>query len=133
VDAPALLSTMFASLRGSLRLGQNGAAGSRVLELEGVTAAIVPTTPDRSVINAVVYERPEALEAGLDELASAYSAAGVTAWTVWVPDGDERSVRLLEAGRPRARRLTAGDGVRARPSRLRTRPGARVEWRVGPA
>jgi ribosomal protein S18 acetylase RimI-like enzyme len=96
VDGAALRSTMFDSMRASLRLGETGAPGNRVLEPEGVTAAVVAATPDRSVVNSVVYERVEALEAALDELAAGYQAAGVRAWTVWVPDGDERAARLLE-------------------------------------
>jgi GNAT superfamily N-acetyltransferase len=92
-----LLSTTFASLRASCRLGAKGAPSSRLVQLRDVTALIVPATPHRSVVNAVVYERPETLEAVLDELAEAYEEAGVRAWTVWVPDGDEQAAQLLEA------------------------------------
>ncbi len=64
---------------------------SRRLQLDGVSAAIVPATPDRSITNGVVYERPDALEAAYEELAAAYEEAEIRAWTVWVPEAD-RSV-----------------------------------------
>jgi hypothetical protein len=73
---------MFTSLRSTLRLGAKGGHDNRALELDGVTAALVPATPDRSVINSVVYDNPELLEAALDDLAAAYEQAGIRAWTV---------------------------------------------------
>jgi GNAT superfamily N-acetyltransferase len=97
MDRAAMLSTTLASFRASLRLEAQGARDTRVLELDGVTAAIVPGTPDRSVMNSVTYDHAGALEASLEELAAAYEDSGVRAWTVWVPDGDVRAVRLLEA------------------------------------
>jgi GNAT superfamily N-acetyltransferase len=92
-----LLSRTVASMRASYALGARGAPDSRLLELEGVIASVIPATPERSVMNAVVYDRTEALEAALDELATAYEEAGVRAWTVWVPEDDERAARFLEA------------------------------------
>jgi ribosomal protein S18 acetylase RimI-like enzyme len=83
-------------MRASYALCARGAPDSRLLELEGVTAAVIPATPDRSVMNAVVYEETGALEGALDELATAYEEAGGRAWTVWVPDNDEVAARLLE-------------------------------------
>lgn len=69
--------------------------GGRVLELEGVEAALMPAVPENPVLNGVVYERASALGGALHELGAAYDEAGVEAWTVWVPavDGDAR--RLL--------------------------------------
>ena len=40
-----------------------GASDSRLAELDGVVASIVPATPDRSVLNSVVYEGAGHLEA----------------------------------------------------------------------
>ncbi|MBA2763856.1 MAG: GNAT family N-acetyltransferase [Thermoleophilaceae bacterium] len=81
---------------------------NRHLEFDGVSAAIVPATPDRSVTNGVVYERPEALEVVYEELAAAYEESGIRAWTVWVPQADRavaeslaRRGHLLDAA-PRA-------------------------------
>jgi GNAT superfamily N-acetyltransferase len=86
---------MFGSLRASYRLGVKGAPDSRLLELRDVTASIVPAAPDRSVVNAVVYEHPDTLRAVLDDLAQVYEEAGVRAWTVWVSEGDEQTAELL--------------------------------------
>src|SRR5215212_7687375 len=84
----ALMS--FARLVGS-------AETSRVLEPQGVTAAVVPSIPDRSAVNSVGYRDPGALEDALAELAEAYEEAGVRAWTVWVPEDDREAAALLEA------------------------------------
>jgi GNAT superfamily N-acetyltransferase len=67
-----------------------------LLELEGVTAAVVPASPDRSVTNSVVYEHVDALARALDRLAAGYAESGVRAWTVWVPADDLPAQRLLE-------------------------------------
>jgi GNAT superfamily N-acetyltransferase len=73
-----------------------GSETGRVVERDGLLAVITAGTPDRSVFNSVIYERPEALAETLDELAVTYDEAGVRAWTVWVPDSDTGSARLLE-------------------------------------
>lgn len=96
IEDSSLFATNLRSLRTSLHLMETAAPDSRLLELEGVTATIVPATPDRSVLNSVVYDDAGALEASLDRLASAYEQAGIRAWTVWVPDEDRRAVHLLE-------------------------------------
>lgn len=121
-----MLSTTLASFRASLRLAAQGAPDTRLLELDGVTAAVVPATPDRSVLNSVTYDRPEALEASLQDLAAAYEKAGVRAWTVWVPDADARVARVLEA---------AGHELDASPramfmelDRLGEAPGPEPDW-----
>jgi GNAT superfamily N-acetyltransferase len=126
MDHSAMLSTTLASFRASLRLEAEGAPDTRLLEFDGVTAAIVPATPDRSVMNSVAYDHPAALEAALDELAAAYADAGIRAWTVWVPDGDGQAVRLLEG---------AGHKLDASPramfmklDRLGDPPGPEPEW-----
>ena len=70
--------------------------GSEVHELEGVTATLVPRCPERSVVNSVSYDDADALAAALDELAGIYAAAGVSRWTVWVPQQDRGAAELLE-------------------------------------
>lgn len=72
------------------------ASGGRVVELEGVTAAVVPDCPDRSVVNCVVYSDAGALAGALDSVAEEYERAGVRAWTVWVPEYDVEAAELLE-------------------------------------
>jgi GNAT superfamily N-acetyltransferase len=70
-------------------------AGGRVVELDGVFAAINPAVPERSVFNSVVYSDPQALAAGRGEPAEAYAEHGC-AWTVWVPEDDTETARMLE-------------------------------------
>lgn len=105
---------MWDRLHGSLRHWHRlvGAAspGARVVQHPGVVASVVPAAAERSVVNAVVYERPEALAAAYDELAAAFEQAGAQ-WTVWVPEGDHDAARLLAA---RGHVLDAEPAVMAR-------------------
>ena len=55
----------------------------------------MPVAPERAYLNAVVYDRPEALAAAYDELASAYDRIGAR-WTVWVPPAHREATQLLE-------------------------------------
>jgi GNAT superfamily N-acetyltransferase len=71
------------------RLGAGGSPGSQWRSWGDVGAAIVPVTPDRSLPNSVVYQRPEAVLEHYDMIAQAYADAGVGAFTVWVEPGDE--------------------------------------------
>jgi GNAT superfamily N-acetyltransferase len=66
-----------------------------LLELDGVTAAIVPACPKRSLVNSIVYEDAGALRDSLDEVAEAHRAAGVSTWLVWVPEFDDRAREVL--------------------------------------
>jgi N-acetylglutamate synthase-like GNAT family acetyltransferase len=86
---------LHASMRHWYRLIGAGSDGARSLEPDGVVAALVPAAPERSVINAVVYERPDALAGAYDEVAAAYAGIGAK-WTVWVHDGDTQAAELLE-------------------------------------
>jgi GNAT superfamily N-acetyltransferase len=96
----------------------------------GLTAAVVPSAPDRSVFNSVYYEDPEQLAARADELAGTYAARGVRAWTVWVPDQDRGAAEMLaERGHcldaaPRAMALDLADlgGEPAAPEGVELRP-----------
>ena len=126
MDDASLLSSMFDSLRASLRLGAKGATDTYVIELDGVTASVVPAAPDRSVVNSVVYDSPPKLEASLDELAAAYEDAGVRAWTVWVPDRDESVVALLEAAGHKLDASPTAMGMEL--DQLRDASGPEPEW-----
>ena len=70
--------------------------GARLLEHDGVTGVMVPAVPERSVVNSVTYDDAESLVAALPELAAAYDAAGVRAWTVWTPDVDAEAAEALK-------------------------------------
>jgi GNAT superfamily N-acetyltransferase len=71
-------------------------SGAQLLELDGIVAVVNPAVRERSVFNSVVYLDPDALASARDELAAAYADAGC-AWTVWVPERDELTARILEA------------------------------------
>jgi N-acetylglutamate synthase-like GNAT family acetyltransferase len=87
---------LHASMRHWYRLVGAGSEGARTFERDGVVAALVPASPQRSVVNAVVYDRPDALVAAYDEIAAAYDEIGAK-WTVWVHNGDTETVALLES------------------------------------
>jgi GNAT superfamily N-acetyltransferase len=72
-----------------------GAPLGHTIELPGVEASVMPSAPERSVINCVVYEDPERLAQSLDTLADGYERAGVRAWTVWVPLGESAATEAL--------------------------------------
>lgn len=85
--------------------------GARMFERNGVSAAIVPASAQRSIPNSVSYTDSRALLGSLDELAELYRGAGIDAWTVWVPDFDAETIAALEQaghrfdGRPAAMAL----------------------------
>ncbi len=83
------------ALRDLLRWLGGASAGAAVWEAPGVTAAVVPATPQRSIINSVAYEDAASLGAAYDRLADTYADAGVAAWDVWTPDHDAEAIELL--------------------------------------
>jgi GNAT superfamily N-acetyltransferase len=73
---------------------------------DGIAHLVCPSRPERSLVNAVVYEHAAALEAALPELSAFYDGHGIEAWTVWVHAGDAAAARACEA---------AGHGLDASP------------------
>ncbi len=71
-----------------------GSPTARLLEYDGVVAAVSPQVRSRSVFNSVAYTDPAALEAHYAEIAAAYTEAGC-AWTVWVREDDPETGELL--------------------------------------
>jgi ribosomal protein S18 acetylase RimI-like enzyme len=71
--------------------------GGGVWEGDGVWAAIVPGSPKRSFFNSVLYADPGQLIDSIGDLAAAYAAAGIEAWTVWVPEADTEVAEALQA------------------------------------
>lgn len=71
--------------------------GGRTIGDDRVFASVVPATPDRSVMNSVIYSDRDAMLSSLDDLAAAYEESGVRAWTVWVREEDEPAARALES------------------------------------
>jgi GNAT superfamily N-acetyltransferase len=99
----------------------------RLVELEGVEAAVMPATPEHAILNNAVYTHAGALGGVLAELASTYDAAGVEAWTVRVPVADWRARRLLKQA---GHRLAASPMAMARDLEGVKRPprSALEEW-----
>jgi GNAT superfamily N-acetyltransferase len=91
-----LLDRLYASMRQFCRLIGRASEGARVLEREGVAAALVPACPERSVLNSVAYDEPAALRDAYEEIAAAYAGIGAV-WTVWVHHGDREAGAFLEA------------------------------------
>lgn len=75
----------------------SAAPGSQLIRREGLLASVVPASPQRSLFNSVFYDDPAALAAEVEALEQAYDSHGVRAWTVWVPDADRETARLLGA------------------------------------
>jgi len=80
-----------------IRMLVSGAPDSRLVERRGISAAVVPAAPARSIANCVAYHEAAQLEDALDALAHTYEQAGVTAWLVWAPDDDDAAAQLLAA------------------------------------
>jgi ribosomal protein S18 acetylase RimI-like enzyme len=97
MDFDAALDVQVRSLMSFARLMGTGDETSRLLERDGVTAAVVPAVPHRSVMNSVAYRDAEGLGVALEDLAATYEEAGVRAWTVWVPERDHEAAAMLEA------------------------------------
>lgn len=72
------------------------ATGGYVVNRDGVTAAVVPAAPGRSLFNSVFYDDGDALLESLPDLAAKYEDAGVIAWTVWVPEADREIAAALD-------------------------------------
>ena len=96
MDDAELFARQHRSLRRFYRLLTESSTGGQLYERDGITAALVPATPERSFSNAVVYDHAASLERALELLASRYEEAGVRAWTVWVPAQDRKAAALLE-------------------------------------
>lgn len=75
----------------------SAAPDSLLIRRERLLAAIVPASPQRSLFNSVYYDDPVALADEVEALEEIYESHGVRAWTVWVPDDDRETARLLGA------------------------------------
>jgi ribosomal protein S18 acetylase RimI-like enzyme len=72
-----------------------GSGTSRLIERDGVIAAISPAVAARSVFNSVAYTDPDAFANHYAEIAAAYADAGC-AWTVWVRPDDAATAAMLD-------------------------------------
>jgi GNAT superfamily N-acetyltransferase len=98
-------------VRAEVEVFGSAAPDSRLIRRAGLVAAVVPAAPQRSIFNSVFYDDAAAPLREYETLAAAYEAAGVRAWTVWVPGDDRETAELLAArghlhdGAPRAMAL----------------------------
>ncbi|MGI8461325.1 MAG: GNAT family N-acetyltransferase [Solirubrobacterales bacterium] len=93
------LERVRASMEGFCATLAESTEGGSVIRREGLFASLIPAAPKRSVFNSVIYADGDAIVDALDELAERYAAAGILAWTVWVPEADRSTAeRLAEAG-----------------------------------
>jgi GNAT superfamily N-acetyltransferase len=108
IDRDRALAIQQRALADWIAMLGGAAPDSRRLRLGGVSAAIVPSVPHRSIANSVNYVDAAALADSLAALDAAYVEAGVKAWTVWTPEFDRDAILALEAaghrfdGRPMA-------------------------------
>lgn len=90
MDARAVLALQKPGHRAFYRLFDGASAGARVEERDdGLLVCVCPARPERSLVNAVLYDDGAALIAALPSLAEQFDAAGVQAWTVWAQPGDD--------------------------------------------
>jgi GNAT superfamily N-acetyltransferase len=131
IDDRELRRRAIAGVRDEVEAFGSGHPDSRLIERDGLLASVTPATPQRSLFNSVYYEDATVLRADLDALGGLYDAAGIDAWTVWVPDEDRETAELL-AGRghgldaePRAMALDLADApaVPAAPEGVEPRAG----------
>ncbi len=129
-----------AGLRAEIELFGSSSPTASVLRRGGVIASVSPATPERSLFNSVYADDSAELPGLLDELEANYAAAGVRAWTVWLPAGDPVGSELLSArgheldAAPRSMGLALADlrpperepaaGVEIRPARDLAEVGA---------
>jgi ribosomal protein S18 acetylase RimI-like enzyme len=69
-----------------------GSAGAALKRLNGVSAAVFPSEPERAVYNNALLERdlgPTERGAAVDAMAAAYISAGVDRYAAWVHESDE--------------------------------------------
>ncbi len=118
------------NLKAFYRLLGSRAPGASVLERDGFVAAIVPSCPNQSIVNGVVYADAGALRGARGELEEAYRAAGVRAWRVWVHERDHETAAWLGqhghalAVAPRAMTLELGSAS--------LDEAASLDWRRSP-
>jgi GNAT superfamily N-acetyltransferase len=115
IDEKELRRRAIAGLRDEAEAFGSGAPDSFLVREEGLLAAVTPAAPQRSLFNSVYYEDPAVLARGIDGLGETYDSHGIAAWTVWVPDEDRETARMLAArghlldAEPRAMALLLAD------------------------
>jgi GNAT superfamily N-acetyltransferase len=91
-----------------------GSAGAAVHRLPGLSAAVFPSEPERSVYNNAVLAGPEALDA----MEAAYASAGVQRLAAWAHESDGATRAALEARGYAVAETTRAMGLDLRDLRL---------------
>jgi GNAT superfamily N-acetyltransferase len=73
-----------------------GSVEAEVRHLQGVTAAIFPSEPERSVFNNAVLDRDTATVDAIGAMEAAYAGAGITHYAAWVHERDRETRNALE-------------------------------------
>lgn len=129
IDDRELRRRAVAGLRDEVEAFGSGAPDSRLIRRDGLLASLTPAAPQRSLFNSVFYEDAGGLAAEVAALGEEYDLHGVRAWTVWVPDEDRETARLLERrghlldAAPRAMALDLARLAAERPSPEGVEPG----------
>jgi GNAT superfamily N-acetyltransferase len=97
LDQQELRRRAIEGVRSEVEAFGSAAPDSSLVRRGGLLAAVVPASPQRSLFNSVFYDDPVTLATEVDALEETYRSHGVQAWTVWVPDEDRESARLLAA------------------------------------
>lgn len=95
IEEAELRRRAVAGVRAEVEAFGSAAPDSLLIRREGLLAAVVPAAPQRSIFNSVYYDDAAALAAEIDDLRAVYESHGVRAWTVWVPEADRETARLL--------------------------------------
>ena len=90
-----MIERVFRGLHHFCRVCGGASDGARVIERDGVIAAVVPAAPERAVVNSTVCQSADGLRDAYDEIAAAYDEIGAT-WTVWARQDDAAAAELLE-------------------------------------
>lgn len=96
MDAATVLELQRRGIEAWIPTLVHASPGAEMLALNGVVASVLPACPQRSLVNAAIYEDVGGLRTALPELTSAYDRAGVRGSTVWVLEPDPEATALLE-------------------------------------
>jgi GNAT superfamily N-acetyltransferase len=130
IDEQELRRRAIAGVRDEVEAFGSGAPDSRLIERGGLLASLSPASPQRSLFNSVHYDDAAVLAGEYEALAATYDAAGVRAWTVWVPDEDRETARFLAArghvldAEPRAMAMELAEPIEEPPAPAEVEPGS---------
>lgn len=92
-----LFARQWAGLVAQIRLFGEHAPRASLIEVDGMLAAVMPTAPTSSLMNAALTVDPAATPKHLTQLAERYRGAGATKWGLWLEGENEDGARAAEA------------------------------------